>query len=490
MKKLLLAIFALFIFCTAFAAETVPVAVQGKNKKPIEVRQADGQMFVEARSMAKYLHLQSNLFWNSGQLNLRGTAGFFATLRQGEQSVTVKGNPEDLAAAPFMEKKEMFVPLSFFTEGAGLWAGNYQAAFDGTKIIVEPRGHLPQIEKIERNTSLPPPSVTAKQDNNTTGIKNTDNKKTDSKNADNEKTGQVINLPPPSVTAKAQVTDADEDEDLEELGGEFFAQIPRSTIPAPTVINKLDTSAKNKPFVPKNLHKESVLRVCIDAGHGGKDPGANYRGSAKEKELNLIVAKEVEKLLKKNKKIEIKMTRRDDTFIPLGTRATIANNFKADLFVSIHANAAPNKNAKGFEIYFRSDKASDKEAAQTAALENEALNYEEKGVGSITYADLLLNSLAANENINESSKLAARIRNSVSEKSSVLGIKVNMNNSIKQANFYVLQGVKAPSVLVEMGYVTNKDDKRRLNNKKILQIMALSIYNGILNYARQEGWKI
>ena len=442
-KKLIFTFLTCFLFCLTFAAETVSVFVEGKNKGPIEVRQIDGQMFVEARSMAKHLRLQSNLFWNSGQLNLRGTNGFFATLRQGDDYATVKGKQENLTAAPFMEKKELYIPLTFFTEGPAFWAGNFQAAFDGTKIIVEKTGQLPVIEKEERNTELPP----------------------------------------------AKVKEEETKEEEEEIGKEFFTKTPVTNLPPPTVINKLDTSVK-KPFVPKNLHKESVLRVCIDAGHGGKDPGANYRGSAKEKELNLIVAKEIVKILKKNRKIEIKMTRDNDTFIPLGTRATMANQFKADLFVSIHANAAPNKKAKGFEIYFRSDKASDKEAAQTAALENEALNYETSGVGKVTYADLLLNSMAANENINESSKLAARIRNSVSDKKSVLGIPVNMNNSIKQANFYVLQGVKAPSVLVEMGYVTNKDDKKRLNNKKVLQTMANAVSTGIINYARQEGWKI
>lgn len=452
MKKIIFTFLALFLFCFAFAAETVPVFMQGKNKSPIDVRQVDGQIFVNARSLAKYLRLQSNLFWNSGQLNLRGTNGFFATLKDGNDYAMVKGKQEDLTAAPFMEKKDLYVPLSFFTEGSAFNAGNFQAAFDGTKIIIEKKGELPDIEKEERNTEIPPATV-----------------KTEISKTEVEKILQ---------------------EDDEEIGKEFFTKTPVTNLPPPTVINKLDTSAKNKPFVPKNLHKESVLRVCIDAGHGGKDPGANYRGSAKEKELNLTVAKEIYKILKKNKKIEIKMTRDNDTFIPLGTRATIANNFKADLFVSIHANAAPNKKAKGFEIYFRSDKASDKEAAQTAALENEALNYETNGTGKVTYADLLLNSLAANENINESSKLAARIRNSVSDKSGTLGIKVNMNNSIKQANFYVLQGVKAPSVLVEMGYVTNKDDKKRLNNKKVLQIMANAVSNGIINYARQEGWKI
>ena len=443
LKKIIFTLTVCALFGTSFAADKLPVVFQGKNKTPIAAKTIDGEIFVEAREIAKYLRLQTNLFWNSGQLNLRGKNGFFATLRQGESFATVKGNREQLTAAPFMVKHSLYAPITFFTEGAGFTAGNFQAAFDGEKIIIEKEGQLPVIEKKKEE-------------------------------------------PAPAVIEKTKT----EEDEIEEVGGEFFSQIPGSNLPPPTVINKLDTSKKNLPFVPKDLKKETVLRVCIDAGHGGKDPGANYRGIAKEKELNLIVAKELEKLLKKNKKIQIKMTRSSDVFIPLGTRAKIANDFKADIFVSIHANAAPNKNAKGFEVYFRSDKASDKEAAQTAALENEALNYEEKGVGNITYADLLLNSLATNENINESSKLAARIRNSVSDKKGTLGINVSTEKSIKQANFYVLQGVKAPSVLVEMGYVTNKDDKRRLNNKKILQMMALAISNGILTYARQEGWKI
>ncbi len=453
-KKLIFTLFTCTFFCLSFAADKMPVVFQGKNKAAVSVINSEGQTFVDARALAKYLRLQSNLFWNSGQLNLRGKNGFFATLKQGEDSVTIKGKKETLTAAPFMEGKELYVPITFFTEGAGFNAGNYQTAFNGNKIIIEQTGKLPAMEKPQEV----PPQPTEQRTN--------------------------------TEEIKPEIQDEDIEEENTKLSGKFFPKIPNANLPPPTIINKLDTSKKNLPFMPRDLHKESVLRVCIDAGHGGKDPGANYRGSVKEKELNLIVAKELAKLLKKNKKIQIKMTRDNDTFIPLGTRAKMANNFKADIFISIHANAAPNKKAKGFEIYFRSDKASDKEAAQTAALENEALNYEEKGVGSVTYADLLLNSLAANENINESSKLAARIRNSVSEKSKTLGINVNMNNSIKQANFYVLQGVKAPSVLVEMGYVTNKDDKKRLNNKKILQIMALSINNGVLAYARQEGWKV
>ena len=104
------------------------------------------------------------------------------------------------------------------------------------------------------------------------------------------------------------------------------------------------------------------------------------------------------------------MTRSDDTFISLGERARMSGKYEADVFVSIHTNAAKRTSASGFEVYFRSDKASDAEAAQTAALENEALQYEGKTSSGLSFADLLLQSLATNENINQSSKLAGHIR--------------------------------------------------------------------------------
>ena len=122
-------------------------------------------------------------------------------------------------------------------------------------------------------------------------------------------------------------------------------------------------------------------------------------------------------------------------------------------------------------------------------MENEALQYEGKEGGKVTFADLLLKSLANNENINQSSKLAGHIRNSVSKKSSSLGIKVRQDNAIRQANFYVLRGVHAPAVLVEMGYLSNANDRKRLNTKSVKQKMAESIRDGIVSYAKAEGWR-
>ncbi len=282
-------------------------------------------------------------------------------------------------------------------------------------------------------------------------------------------------------------------EDLIELGDEFFAQTPsapkKAVAPKTTVVNKLVTAKEYEEQNKVATSKERKFRVLIDPGHGGKDPGAVRRGSSQEKILNLDVAKRLYDLLRKEKNFEVKISRSTDVFIALGDRAKMGNDFKADVFISIHANAAKRASANGFEVYFRSDKASDAEAAETAALENEALQYEGKSGAKVSFADLLLKSLATNENINQSSKLAGHIRNSVNSKSSAIGIKVHQKSAIKQANFYVLRGVHAPAVLVEMGYLSNAKDRKRLNTKNVRQKIAESIRNGVLSYAKAEGWK-
>jgi N-acetylmuramoyl-L-alanine amidase len=124
------------------------------------------------------------------------------------------------------------------------------------------------------------------------------------------------------------------------------------------------------------------------------------------------------------------------------------------------------------------------------AANDEELNgivTDENGHAKVSFADLLLKSLATNENINESSKLAGHIRNSVAERSKSVGIKV-YENSIKQANFYVLKGVQIPAVLVEMGYLSNSDDRKKLNSSSVQNKLADYVKDGIVSYARAEGW--
>lgn len=282
-----------------------------------------------------------------------------------------------------------------------------------------------------------------------------------------------------------------EEKDIEELGSDFFTAEETSTATktAVAVSSSSAASSKTLPVVLPTTQSKGKLKVLIDPGHGGKDPGAVRKGSLREKELNLKVAKQVYDLLKKEKNVEVQMTRSDDTFISLGERARMSGKYEADVFVSIHTNAAKRSAASGFEVYFRSDKASDAEAAQTAALENEALQYEGKTSSGLSFADLLLQSLATNENINQSSKLAGHIRLLASKEAGKTGIKVFNNSAIKQANFYVLKGVSCPAVLVEMGYISNASDRKYLNNKNSQAYIAKNIAKGILNYAKEEGWK-
>ena len=103
------------------------------------------------------------------------------------------------------------------------------------------------------------------------------------------------------------------------------------------------------------------------------------------------------------------------------------------------------------------------------------------------FVDALLQSLAKNEYINESSKLAGYVRNAVYKQPGI-GIGVNQNSSVRQANFYVLKGVQSPAILIEMGYISNQKDRGRLTQSGVQKKMAQGIYNGIYNYAKQEGW--
>ena len=282
-------------------------------------------------------------------------------------------------------------------------------------------------------------------------------------------TGQPAELTP-SVTA-----DLDED-DAEELD----LQAGAAAVGGP-VMNAVNPPVMSAATLP-SMKAKGQLRIMIDPGHGGKDPGAVRRGSASEKNLNLAVAKHLYNYLKKQG-FEVKLTRDNDTFVTLANRSKMANEFKADLFVSVHTNAAKRAQANGFEVYFRSEKPTDKDAEEIAAFENEALQYEET---HYSFVDKLLQSLAKNEYMNESSALAGHVRNYVYKEPGI-GISVNQNNAVKQANFYVLRGVQAPAILIEMGYISSPKDKARLNNKSAQKRMGEGIGKGVVAYLKQEG---
>jgi N-acetylmuramoyl-L-alanine amidase len=217
----------------------------------------------------------------------------------------------------------------------------------------------------------------------------------------------------------------------------------------------------------------SVSRVVIDAGHGGHDPGAHGNG-IDESELTLDVALRVQKLLEKQPGIEVVMTRDTDVFIALEERTAIANREGADLFLSIHANASRNVQARGIETYFLNF-AMNPEAEAVAARENATSGRAMHSLPDIVRA------IALNNKINESRELAETVQRSMAKKLAARN-RTLRDLGVKQAPFVVLIGAVMPSVLAEISFVTNKQDGTLLKTPAYRQQIAQALFDGIVNY--------
>ncbi len=253
--------------------------------------------------------------------------------------------------------------------------------------------------------------------------------------------------------------------------------------PAPPVPSTPKKSVKpsNKRQKGKGLSLAQQLGLCVkkvvvDAGHGGKDPGAKGPTGLKEKQVVLKVAKKVAYKLKKRLGCQVILTRRGDRFLPLEQRTAIANARKADLFISIHANASRNRRARGIETYFLNF-ALDKRAMAVAARENAT------STKRISELQNILKDIMKNTKINESARLARHIQNNLVGvlKKRYRGTK---NLGVKQAPFFVLIGARMPSVLVEISFISNRKEERHLKDDRYLDQIAEGIVRGIESYAR------
>jgi N-acetylmuramoyl-L-alanine amidase len=218
-----------------------------------------------------------------------------------------------------------------------------------------------------------------------------------------------------------------------------------------------------------------VSRIVIDAGHGGRDPGAQANGIS-EAELVLDVAQRLTKLLQKQTAIDVVMTRTADVFIPLEERTAIANREGADLFLSIHANAARNTKARGVETYFLNF-ASNPEAEAVAARENSASGRTMHSLPEIVRA------IALNNKIDESRDFADTVQRAMVRRLSARN-KALRNLGVKQAPFVVLIGAAMPSVLAEISFVTNKQEAQLLKTGAYRQQIAEALFDAVLGYQR------
>lgn len=229
--------------------------------------------------------------------------------------------------------------------------------------------------------------------------------------------------------------------------------------------------AKNRPFT-----------LVIDAGHGGKDPGAIGRRGTKEKHINLSVAKLFGKAVA-NKYPEIKIiyTRSKDVFIPLNQRAKIANQAKADLFISIHTNASKSRSARGCET-FTLGSGSSAEALAAAKYENEVILKEENfeatynGFNPSSTESYIIFELLRGHDMEKSVSCAEHIQNRMVMRSKL------PNRGVSSAGFLVLHQTAMPSILIELGFISNSTEEKMLASSNGQEKLVKGIFEGFCNY--------
>jgi N-acetylmuramoyl-L-alanine amidase len=210
--------------------------------------------------------------------------------------------------------------------------------------------------------------------------------------------------------------------------------------------------------------------VVIDAGHGGRDPGAtSVSGQVHEKELTLVIAQALRDELVKRGRVRVAMTREDDRYLTLDDRAAVARRLNAGAFVSIHIDSAPNPLARGASVYSLSDVASDAEAAHLAARENSEPN----STASPSAVDGMLADLAMRSQMSASADLASRLVNKAAGRVEL------RPNPHRFAAFHVLRRSDTPAVLFEAGYLSNADDELLLREPQQREKMVLALAQAI-----------
>ncbi len=219
-----------------------------------------------------------------------------------------------------------------------------------------------------------------------------------------------------------------------------------------------------------------VRRIVIDPGHGGRDSGApGYIKGVYEKDIVLAISKVLAEKIRTQLKCEVILTRETDVYLSLEERTAIANTKNADLFISVHTNAAPNRRASGFETYIL-NLATDDESIRVAARENAT------SMKNISDLDSILKDLMQNAKVSESTRLASYVQVGALGR---LGKYNVLDKGVKKAPFYVLLGAEMPSILVETGFISNPDECKRLMTTEYQKIIAQGIVDGIKRYIEE-----
>jgi len=514
---LLTAAFVLASAARVRAAETVAVVVAGEALDPVPSYKAGGELYLEAKRVGQIYGGQVYWYPVSGrvQLSLRGR-----TLQFLVDSTKASAGDESfaLSAPVIVRASRAFVPLSFLhSEAFARWSG-FDARLDqatgtlqidrrttagpvrafsykgrtrialelgpgvsasaaargvGSLEILIPFGVVDGDDRVDLDDGVVA-SYAVRQESRqarvTVRFAQSGQRFRAVELADPRRL--VVDVYAPGTAADAVATESAE---TEPAPAPSRPQEAPPAAPQPAAPQSVAPAPSAAPAKPRRRI------VVIDAGHGGKDPGATGTRGTKEKDVTLAAALELARVLRERGDFDITLTRDDDTFVPLSDRSKKANDLDADLFVSLHCNAAGNHREHGYEVYSVSETASDPEAERLAAAENAALELEGKKPEDEAAKQILL-AMTKTEMINESAPFAALVERAVGKHADV------SDRGQKQAGFYVLRGTHAPAILVEMAFVSNAKDEAQLGSRRFRRKMAEGVAAGIADYARKKGW--
>jgi N-acetylmuramoyl-L-alanine amidase len=294
--------------------------------------------------------------------------------------------------------------------------------------------------------------------------------------------GDKINaVEPAGLIKKIEAKNFQKNSQIEFQLGEGYAtteaiRVNKSNDLMITVHNKL----LSNPVTDKNKERWKFDAVVIDAGHGGKDPGAIGINGVEEKKINLSIALKLGELIQDNlSDVRVIYTRSSDRFVELYKRGKIANEKNGKLFISIHCNSTPQKptTISGFEVYLLRPGRT-REAIEIAEMENGVINYEDnpKRYQELTDENFILVTMAHSSFMKYSEKFSEILSGQFEDNSNI------KSGGVKQAGFYVLVGASMPSVLVESGYLSNKKDAAYLTSNRGQEEIAEAIFNAVKKF--------
>ena len=248
----------------------------------------------------------------------------------------------------------------------------------------------------------------------------------------------------------------------------------------PEELSKTASFIRRDQYVPEDmLQKEpkGLSVVVLDPGHGGRSLGARGSTGTREKDLVLSVTEMLKARLEEGLGIKVVLTRTADYYVGLKERTAIANNNRADLFLSIHANATFRRDIEGYETYYLSLRSTDKQARSYAEMENKALGVK-GGEDDKALLEAILWDMAQTGYIQESNELASMVQKRI------VGELRGRDRGVRQAPLAVLMGARMPAALVEIGYMSNPEQEVRLNRQSHQEQIASALYRAIEDYHR------